>query len=97
MYMSAHINSHSSPIFIYGFIKSNPLFTPRIDTFLQVVLTLQCQSQVSAMIGNLRNMANDMNGELENQNSQLDRINLKAASDITRVKMANDKAAALLK
>ncbi len=49
------------------------------------------------MIGNLRNMANDMNGELENQNSQLDRINLKAASDITRVKMANDKAAALLK
>ncbi len=53
--------------------------------------------QVSAMIGNLRNMANDMGGEVENQNQQLDRINLKAASDITRVKMANDKAAALLK
>ena len=53
--------------------------------------------QVSAMIGNLRNMASDMNGELENQNQQLDRINLKATSDITRVKMANDKAAALMK
>ena len=49
------------------------------------------------MIGNLRNMASDMNGELENQNQQLDRINLKATSDITRVKMANDKAAALMK
>lgn len=53
--------------------------------------------QVSAMIGNLRNMANDMHGELGNQNQQLDRINLKASSDITRVKMANDKAAALMK
>merc|ERR1712203_203211 len=53
--------------------------------------------QVSAMIGNLRNMANDMGGELENQNTQLDRINMKASSDITRVKMANDKAAALMK
>lgn len=53
--------------------------------------------QVSAMIGNLRNMANDMGGELENQNSQLERINMKASSDITRVKMANDKAASLMK
>lgn len=53
--------------------------------------------QVSSMIGNLRNMANDMGGELVNQNSQLDRINMKAGSDITRVKMANDKAASLMK
>ncbi len=53
--------------------------------------------QVSAMIGNLRNMANDMNSEVSNQNAQLDRINLKAASDITRVKMANEKAASLMK
>lgn len=53
--------------------------------------------QVSNMIGNLRNMANDMGGELENQNAQLERINLKAGSDISRVKMANDKAASLLK
>ena len=49
------------------------------------------------MIGNLRNMANDMGSEVERQNNQLDRINLKAGSDITRVKMANDTAAALMK
>ena len=42
-------------------------------------------------------MANDMSGELGNQNAQLDRINAKAASDITRVKMANEKAATLMK
>ena len=29
------------------------------------------------MIGNLRNMATDMGTEVENQNRQLDRINLK--------------------
>ncbi len=34
--------------------------------------------QVSTMIGNLKNMANDMGTEVENQNRQLDRINLKA-------------------
>ena len=33
--------------------------------------------QVSTMIGNLRNMATDMGTEVGNQNSQLDRINLK--------------------
>lgn len=33
--------------------------------------------QVSTMIGNLRNMATDMGVEVENQNRQLDRINLK--------------------
>lgn len=34
-------------------------------------------SQVNTMIGNLRNMAIDMGSELENQNRQVDRINLK--------------------
>ena len=53
--------------------------------------------QVSSTIGNLRNIANEMGGELENQNCQIDRINLKAGSDIQRVKMANDKAVSLLK
>lgn len=33
--------------------------------------------QVNTMIGNLRNMAIDMGSELENQNRQVDRINLK--------------------
>lgn len=53
--------------------------------------------QVSAMIGNIRNMSNDMNGALVRQNQALDRINNKTASDITRVKMANERAAALMK
>ena len=68
------------------------------------------------MIGNLRNMANDMGAEVNDyhqsiiidranyrdnqvhkQNDQLDRINKKAESDKMRVKIANDKAQALLK
>jgi len=53
--------------------------------------------QVGAMIGNLRNMANDMGQEVHKQNDQLDRINKKAESDKMRVKQANDKAQALLK
>lgn len=53
--------------------------------------------QVSTMIGNLRNMAQDMGTEVENQNKQLDRINLKGASNESRVKMANDRAGRLLK
>jgi len=53
--------------------------------------------QVSAMVGNIRNMSNDMNTALVRQNQTLDRINAKAGSDITRVKMANERAAALMK
>jgi hypothetical protein len=33
--------------------------------------------QVSSIIHNLRNMAMDMNAELESQNDQIDRITLK--------------------
>jgi len=53
--------------------------------------------QVSAMVGNIRNMANDMNTALVRQNQTLDRINAKSGSDIQRVKMANERAAALCK
>lgn len=53
--------------------------------------------QIGAMVGNLRNMANDMGGEISRQNNQLDRINKKAESDQSRVKMANEKAANLMK
>jgi hypothetical protein len=49
------------------------------------------------MVGNIRNMSNDMNTALQRQNQTLDRINNKAGSDITRVKMANERAAALMK
>ncbi len=53
--------------------------------------------QVSTMVSNLRNMAVDMGTEVENQNRQLDRINVKAASDESRVKMANERAKNLLR
>merc|ERR1712102_198674 len=53
--------------------------------------------QIGAMVGNLRNMANDMGSEITRQNDQLDRINKKADSDQSRVKMANEKASTLLK
>jgi synaptosomal-associated protein 25 len=33
--------------------------------------------QVSSMLGNLRNMAIDMGTEIEGQNQQVDRINMK--------------------
>ena len=36
--------------------------------------------QVANMVGNIRNMALDMGGEIETQNRQLDRINKKASS-----------------
>ncbi|XP_054716398.1 synaptosomal-associated protein 25-like [Uloborus diversus] len=53
--------------------------------------------QVSTMIGNLRNMAIDMGSEMESQNRQLDRINLKAESNKTRITAANQRATKLLK
>ncbi|OXA52140.1 synaptosomal-associated protein 25 [Folsomia candida] len=53
--------------------------------------------QVSTMVGNLRNMAIDMGSEIENQNRQLDRVNLKAASNEGRIKTANERAGKLLK
>ena len=53
--------------------------------------------QVSTMISNLRNMAVDMGGEIEMQNRQLDKINLKAESNQTRITEANKRADKLLK
>lgn len=35
--------------------------------------------QVSTMVGNLRNMAIDMGSEIESQNRQIDRINVKVS------------------
>ncbi|XP_031327552.1 synaptosomal-associated protein 25 isoform X4 [Photinus pyralis] len=53
--------------------------------------------QVNTMIGNLRNMAIDMGSELENQNRQIDRINLKGESNKMRIEVANQRAHNLLK
>ncbi|XP_046648087.1 synaptosomal-associated protein 25-like isoform X3 [Daphnia pulicaria] len=54
-------------------------------------------TQVSTMIGNLRNMAIDMGSEIENQNRQLDRINAKGNSNVTHVTEASQLADKLLK
>lgn len=43
--------------------------------------------QVNTMIGNLRNMALDMGSELENQNRQVSRINMKVFSFSIFLKM----------
>lgn len=40
--------------------------------------------QVSTMIGNLKNMAIDMGSEIENQNRQVERINLKVRPILDR-------------
>lgn len=53
--------------------------------------------QVSTMIGNLRNMAVDMGGEIESQNRQIDRINQKGTSNVVRVKDAQERTAKLMK
>ncbi|XP_034250413.1 synaptosomal-associated protein 25 isoform X2 [Thrips palmi] len=53
--------------------------------------------QVNTMIGNLRNMALDMGSELQNQNSQIDRINRKGESNESRIAVANQRAHDLLK
>ncbi|KAH7730520.1 Protein RIC-4 a [Aphelenchoides avenae] len=52
--------------------------------------------QVSSMVGNLRNMAIDMGGEIHGQNQQLDRIEAKARMNKDRVENANDRANKLI-
>ena len=39
----------------------------------------QNMGDIANIVGKLRNIARDMNGELETQNSHLDRINAKAS------------------
>lgn len=53
--------------------------------------------QVSAMIGNLRNMAIDMNNGLEEQNSLIARVEKKTEFNTKRVDGANKRTAKLLK
>jgi len=52
--------------------------------------------EVTAIIANLRNVANDMGNNIRGQNAALDRINAKTGSDIQRVGMAVQKAGELM-
>ena len=54
-------------------------------------------TEVTTMIGNLRNMAIDMNQEVCSQNQQIDRINHMADSNKSRIQAANDRTQKLLK
>ena len=52
--------------------------------------------QVSGIIANLRNVANDMGNTIRAQNETLDRVEAKQGSDIQRVGMAVQKAGELM-
>lgn len=54
-------------------------------------------TQVSGMLGNLRNMAIDMGSEIESQNRQVDRINNKGTHLNDRVGAANKRAVKILR
>ncbi|XP_050404590.1 synaptosomal-associated protein 25 isoform X2 [Patella vulgata] len=54
-------------------------------------------TEVSGMIGNLRNMAIDMGSEIGSQNRQIDRINQKSDSLIVRVDEANTRATRIMR
>nr|XP_022334473.1 synaptosomal-associated protein 25-like isoform X10 [Crassostrea virginica] len=54
-------------------------------------------TQVSGMLGNLRNMAIDMGSEIESQNRQIDRINNKGTHLNDRVETANKRANKILR
>ena len=55
----------------------NKSFVKLHNIFSNELMFVTIFFSVSTMIGNLRNMATDMGTEVQNQNSQLDRINLK--------------------
>ena len=62
-----------------------------------VNLTSNCFNiQVSAIIANLRNVANDIGNTSKAQNQALERIHAKDDSDIQRVGMAVQKAGELM-
>jgi len=52
---------------------------------------------VSNVLGNLKNMAADMGGELERQNKQLDKIDIKASGADVKINTANKRTEKLLK
>ena len=72
---------------------------PALSEFCEIPLTPLLQliyPQVSAIIANLRNVANDMGNTIRAQNAALERIDAKQNSDIQRVGMAVQKAGELM-
>ncbi|CAH1263831.1 synaptosomal-associated protein 25-like [Branchiostoma lanceolatum] len=54
-------------------------------------------TQVGGIIGNLKHMAMDMGNELDMQNTQLDRIETKADSNVDRIQLADKRANKVLR
>ena len=61
------------------------------------LLSTKLTCQVSGIIANLRNVANDMGNTIRAQNETLERVEAKQGSDIQRVGMAVQKAGELMK
>ncbi|KAM9381120.1 synaptosomal-associated protein 23 isoform 2-T2 [Phaethornis superciliosus] len=53
-------------------------------------------AQVGNILGNLKNMALDMGNEIDAQNKQIDRINIKADTNRERIEQANIRAKKLI-
>ncbi|KAJ7413486.1 Synaptosomal-associated protein 23 [Willisornis vidua] len=53
-------------------------------------------AQVGNILGNLKNMALDMGNEIDAQNKQIDRINIKADTNRDRIEQANVRAKKLI-
>uniref|UniRef100_U3IX10 Synaptosomal-associated protein n=1 Tax=Anas platyrhynchos platyrhynchos TaxID=8840 RepID=U3IX10_ANAPP len=53
-------------------------------------------TQVGNILGNLKNMALDMGNEIDAQNKQIDRINVKADTNRDRIEQANIRAKKLI-
>nr|XP_009931399.1 PREDICTED: synaptosomal-associated protein 23 isoform X2 [Opisthocomus hoazin]XP_010303041.1 PREDICTED: synaptosomal-associated protein 23 isoform X2 [Balearica regulorum gibbericeps] len=53
-------------------------------------------AQVGNILGNLKNMALDMGNEIDAQNKQIDRINVKADTNRERIEQANVRAKKLI-
>ncbi|XP_010158710.1 PREDICTED: synaptosomal-associated protein 23 isoform X2 [Eurypyga helias] len=53
-------------------------------------------AQVGNILGNLKNMALDMGNEIDTQNKQIDRINVKADVNRERIEQANVRAKKLI-
>lgn len=53
-------------------------------------------AQVGNILGNLKNMALDMGNEIDAQNKQIDRINVKADTNRERIEQANIRAKKLI-
>ncbi|KAM8920777.1 synaptosomal-associated protein 23 isoform 2-T2 [Pelodytes ibericus] len=52
--------------------------------------------EVGSILGQLKNMALDMGNEIDSQNKQIDRINVKAETNKARIDMANTTAQKLI-